>query len=378
MDFKGKYASCEVMIDEIDQTAVQQIYGFLNCEVFEGAQIRIMPDVHAGIGSVIGFTATLGSKIIPNVVGVDIGCGIASYCLGAMAWSDFFAAFDRHVRESVPCGFAVHDARQKFPRQADPLLTRIAAVARETEQDEARVLRSLGTLGGGNHFIELGKDDNRRVWLTIHTGSRNFGLKIAEYHQGKASRSPGKGDVLAYLEGEEAERYLDHMKVAQEYALFNRVLIARALVGFFMEEARDNWERMQIEKVESIHNYIDFGDRIIRKGAIAAHEGQRVVIPWNMRDGLIIGRGKGNANWNWSAPHGAGRVMSRGAARKKLDVADFEKTMEGIWTTCVGKATLDEAPMVYKDAETIRQAIGDTVDVELTVKPLYNFKASDQ
>jgi len=377
MNYQGKHASCEVMIDDIDQSTVQQIYGFLNCEVFAGSQIRIMPDVHAGIGSVIGFTATLGKKIIPNVVGVDIGCGIASYCLGRGMPLDF-DALDKHVRESVPSGFSVHDARPKFPGLAEDLISQVVRVARETEQDEARVLRSLGTLGGGNHFIELGKDGDKRVWLTIHTGSRNFGLKVAEYHQGMASRKPGKGDVLAYLEGEEAALYYEHMKVAQEYALLNRVLIARALVGFFMAEARDDWEHMQIEKVESIHNYIDFDDRIIRKGAIAAHEGQRVVIPWNMRDGLIIGRGKGNANWNWSAPHGAGRVMSRGAARKKLDVADFEKTMKGIWTSCVGKATLDEAPMVYKDAETIRQAIGDTVDVELTVKPLYNFKASDQ
>ncbi len=382
MNFTGKYAFCEVMIDEIDQTAVQQIYGFLNCAVFEGSRIRIMPDVHAGIGSVIGFTATLGGKIIPNVVGVDIGCGIASYCLGASADNmgrlNAFEEFDCHVRASVPSGFSVHDSRPRFPEQADPLLSKVAAVARETEQDEARVLRSLGTLGGGNHFIELGKDENRCAWLTIHTGSRNFGLKIAEYHQRKAGRTPGKGDVLAYLEGEEAEAYLQHMKVAQEYALWNRVLIARALVGFFLEEACDDWEHMQIEKVESIHNYIDFGDKIIRKGAIAAHVGQRVVIPWNMRDGLIIGRGKGNEDWNWSAPHGAGRVMSRGAARRKLDVADFEKTMEGIWTSCVGKATLDEAPMVYKDPDTIQRAIGDTVDVELTVKPLYNFKAHDQ
>jgi len=381
MNFTGKYASCEVMIDDIDQSAVQQIYGFLNCEVFAGSQIRIMPDVHAGIGSVIGFTATLGEKIIPNVVGVDIGCGIASYCLGRGMPLDF-DALDKHVRKSVPSGFSVHVARPKFLGLADDLLSQAARVAHETEQDEARVLRSLGTLGGGNHFIELGKDENRDAWLTIHTGSRNFGLKVAEYHQRKASRMPGKGDVLAYLEGEEAALYYEHMKVAQEYARMNRVLIARALISFFMPEAWDAWEKTweerELDVVESIHNYIDFEDRIIRKGAISAHEGQRVVIPWNMRDGLIIGRGKGNANWNWSAPHGAGRVMSRGAARKKLDVADFAKTMEGIWTSCVGKATLDEAPMVYKDPNTIEQAIGDTVDVELTVKPLYNFKASDQ
>lgn len=371
--FVGKYASCEVMIDEVEATAQAQIISFLNCEVFKGSKICIMPDVHAGIGSVIGFTATMTDKIIPNVVGVDIGCGIASHCIGHLPGSDFFAEFDGHLRQCVPSGFSIRDARPKWSAEDGEVVDAVVAVARATDQDEARVLRSLGTLGGGNHFIELGKDDDKRFWLTIHTGSRNFGLQIANYHQAKASKMPGKGDVLAHLEGEEAALYYEHMKVAQKFALLNRKLIAQALIGFFraQHELPD-----EIEKVESIHNYIDFGDNVIRKGAIAAHEGQRVVIPWNMRDGLIIGRGKGNAAWNQSAPHGAGRLMSRGAARKKLDVDAYEKTMQGIWSSCVGKATLDEAPMVYKDPVTIREAIGDTVDIELTVKPLYNFKAS--
>jgi tRNA-splicing ligase RtcB (3'-phosphate/5'-hydroxy nucleic acid ligase) len=368
MHFEGKYATCEVMIEEIDESARQQIKTFLDCPAFANARIRIMPDVHAGIGSVIGFTATLGARVIPNVVGVDIGCGIASHCLGRLPWSDFFEPLDRHIRANVPSGFDIRDACPLWPDTESDLIDAVVKVAGETGQDEKRVLRSLGTLGGGNHFIELGKDDGKRVWLTIHTGSRNFGLRIANHHQALAG---DKGNPLACLEIAESARYCEHMRIAQRYAQLNRRIIALHILDFFREH---HGVEGVSETVESIHNYIDFDDRMIRKGAIAAHRGQRVVIPWNMRDGLVIGTGKGNHDWNFSAPHGAGRVMSRGQARKKLDVGEFEKSMNGVWSSCVGKATLDEAPMVYKDAVTIRQAIGDTVDVEMTVKPLYNFK----
>jgi RNA-splicing ligase RtcB len=356
------------MLDEIEPEALQQIYNFLNCPAFEGAKIRIMPDVHAGAGAVIGFTSTLTDKIIPNVIGVDIGCGVLTVNLGAIQGIDF-VALDNHIRTYIPSGFNVNS-------RVDPLLGQEAEVyrrvARETEQDEDRVLKSLKSLGGGNHYLEVGRDQNGNVWVTLHSGSRNFGLKIANWHQAKAVKTVGKGRGLEWLEGERATDYLEHMKIAQQYAAQNRRLMAEEILKFFGKKLAS------LELVESVHNYINFQDRILRKGAISAHEGERVVIPWNMRDGMILGRGKGNPEWNFSAPHGAGRVMGRGQAKRTLDLEDFKKTMDGIWTSCVNKDTLDESPMVYKDPAMIQAAIADTVDIELTVKPLYNFKASEE
>ena len=368
LEYIGKYASCHVMIDEVEEACVTQIYGFLNCPAFEGMTIRLMPDLHAGAGAVIGFTGTLTDKIVPNVIGVDIGCGVASYRLGQLRNINF-PELDQYIREHVPNGFNVNE---RLDKKIDDTSDEYRKVARATDQDEHRVVRSLKSLGGGNHFIEVGQDQNGDVWLTIHSGSRNFGLKIALWHQAKAVKTVGKGRGLEWLEGDEAQLYLDHMKVAQQFASQNRRLMAQQILRFFGMGVD------VIETVESVHNYINFEDRIIRKGAISAHEGERVIIPWNMRDGLVLGRGKGNAEWNYSAPHGAGRVMGRGVAKKTLDVEVFKESMQGVWSSCVGKNTLDESPMVYKDHAKIQAAIGDTVDVELTVKPLYNFKAGEE
>jgi RNA-splicing ligase RtcB len=365
LDFTGKYASCRVMIDDVEEEAVKQIYGFLNCPAFEGAKIRVMPDVHAGAGAVVGFTSTLVDKVIPNVIGVDIGCGVSSYRLGPLENVDF-DGLDRHIRENVPSGFNVNERLE--PKFFD-ISDKYRAVARATEQDEGRVVRSLKSLGGGNHFIEVGRDQNGDLWLTIHSGSRNFGLKIALWHQAKAIKTVGKGRGLEWLEGEDAQAYLGHMKIAQEFASDNRRLMADAILRFFGMGVKS------AESVESIHNYINFADKIVRKGAISAHAGERVIIPWNMRDGLIIGRGKGSEDWNFSAPHGAGRTMARGRAKRELELEDFQSAMEGIWTKCVTKDTIDESPMAYKDHKKIQGAIGDTVDIELTVKPVYSFKA---
>jgi tRNA-splicing ligase RtcB (3'-phosphate/5'-hydroxy nucleic acid ligase) len=370
LNLTGKYASCTVMIDAVEPAALQQIYSFLNCPAFEGAKIRIMPDVHAGAGAVIGFTATLGERIVPNVVGVDIGCGILSICLGEHEGIDF-PALDAFIREEIPCGFNVHERTPKIVEH-DLLWRRVEEVANRTLQDSRRVAKSLGTLGGGNHFIELGFDANTECyWLTVHTGSRNLGLRVAEHHQKIAKTLHPHGD-LSWLEGGESAQYLHDMKVCQEYAAENRRRIARKIYeGFFGRL----WLG-PLYAVESVHNYIDFEDGIIRKGAIRAHAGQAVVIPWNMRDGLILGRGKGNENWNQSAPHGAGRVMGRGAAKRSLSVDEYQKSMSGIWSSCVGEGTIDESPMVYKPAEEILAAIGETVEVEHVIKPVYNFKAS--
>jgi RNA-splicing ligase RtcB len=380
LEFSGKYASCKVMIDSVEETAIKQIRAFLDCPAFEGAKIRIMPDVHAGAGAVIGFTSSLTDKIIPNVVGVDIGCGIASINLGVREVD--FAAFDAFVRANVPRhratrrerghhrlgGFSIHE---KLPDlENDDFLSSVHDVSNRTDQHQDRVLRSLGTLGGGNHFIELGQDEVGATWLTVHTGSRNFGLRVATWHQDVAVKACGEMGGLEWLEGDAATTYRCHMMVAQSYAALNREIIFQRLVeGFFAVPLGE------APMVESIHNYIDFRDRTIRKGAIAAHAGQQVVIPWNMRDGLIIGVGKGAADWNESAPHGAGRVMGRGQAKRTLKVEDFTATMAGVWSSCVGTKTLDEAPMVYKDHDAIEAALGDTVEILHHVKPVYNFKA---
>ena len=368
LDYQGKYASCRVMIDDVEEECVKQIYGFLNCPAFEGSNIRLMPDLHAGAGAVIGFTGTLTDKIIPNVIGVDIGCGVSSYRLsGVSEWVNF-EELDKYIRQHIPSGFNVNE---RIHPKIEETSEDYRRVSKETEQDEQRVVKSLKSLGGGNHFLEVGKDQNGSLWLTVHSGSRNFGLKIANWHQAKAIKTVGRGHGLEWLEGEAAQNYLEHMKIAQRFASQNRMLMAEQILRFFSLKISD------VECVESIHNYINFEDKILRKGAISAHAGERVIIPWNMRDGLIIGRGKGNPEWNFSAPHGAGRVMGRGQAKRTLDLEEFKTSMEGIWSSCIGKDTLDESPMVYKDHEMIQAAIGDTVDIELTVKPMYNFKAGE-
>jgi RNA-splicing ligase RtcB len=323
---------------------------------------------HAGAGAVIGFTSTLGSKVIPNVIGVDIGCGISSYNMGKIDLN--FEEVDKIIKDNIPSGFSVREKPlqkyllDKFDHKN--LLEKVEEICTRTNQDYNRVERSLGTLGGGNHFIEIGEDQNGDKWLTVHTGSRNFGLKVALFHQNIAKKSNPNGD-LSYLEGAEADAYYHDMKVAQEYAEANRVVIATDILR--------NLRARHTEMVESVHNYINFNQGIVRKGAISAAAGERVVIPWNMRDGLVLGVGKGNEDWNSSAPHGAGRVMGRVVAKKTLDIEDFKKSMEGIWTSCVSQETLDESPMVYKNHEEIETHLHETVEVTHRVKPLYNFKA---
>lgn len=371
LEYRGKYTSCLVMIDDIEETAVTQIYNFLNSPAFAGSKIRIMPDVHAGIGAVVGFTGTLTDRVIPNVVGVDIGCGVSSVCLGDK-WVVDLEKLDRFIRTEIPSGPTVHE-RAKVSGE---VLEEFVCTSYETEQESPRVIRSLRTLGGGNHFIELGTDQNMKLWLTIHTGSRNFGLKIAQFHQRKAVTTVGKGSGLEWLEGKDRELYLRHMEVAQRYAAYNRKSIQETITSGFFGFSRQTLAEFAEHTVESVHNYIDFQDNMIRKGAISAHKGQRVVIPWNMRDGLVIGVGKGNPEWNQSAPHGAGRVLARGQAKRTLQLEDFEKSMNGIWTSCVSLDTIDESPMAYKSDTLIRDAIADTVEVTHTIKPIYNFKAS--
>ena len=251
-------------------------------------------------------------------------------------------------------------------------LSEVNSISKMTEQRPDYVMQSLGTLGGGNHFWECSLDENGDKWLSIHSGSRNYGLKIANWHQKKAIVIHGKMNGLEYLEGDDAKLYFEHMKNAQVFASLNRQVMAYSVIRSL------ELDSFALESVESVHNYIDFEQGVIRKGAISALKGERVVIPWNMRDGMIIGEGKGNPDWNNSAPHGAGRVMSRSAAKKNLSMDEFKKEMGGVWSSCISENTLDEAPMAYKDHSKIASLISPTVDVKLHLKPIYNFKAEEK
>lgn len=410
----------KIFTDNIEESAFEQIKELLSIDVFSDKKIRIMPDVHAGAGCVIGFTGDLGNKVIPNIVGVDIGCGMRILNLGKLADIDYHA-FHEHIRSNVPSGKIVREDKFGFKplvgeemeiyREAKKLVTELFCY-RELK-DSVRINKSIGSLGGGNHFIELDKDDEENVYLVIHTGSRNLGKQVAEIYQAKAvkhltagadefedtikrtieeykaagrrselqgvikkmrksmeGRLPAVRPDLCYLEGEGREHYLHDMRICQRWAVMNRKLIALLLVKFFGSqrlEAAHPWE--------SVHNYIS-DDNIIRKGSISAAEGERCIIPLNMRDGSLLCIGKGNPDWNCSAPHGAGRVLSRTQAYEKITMEDFKASMQGIYSESVNDFTRDESPMVYKPASEIIANIGDTVTIDTIVRPIFNFKAS--
>lgn len=410
----------KIFTDNVEESAFEQIKELLSIDVFSDKKIRIMPDVHAGAGCVIGFTGDLGDKVIPNIVGVDIGCGMRILNLGRLADIDYHS-FHEHIRSNVPSGKIVREDKFGFKplvgeemeiyRKAKELVTELYCY-RELK-DSGRLNKSIGTLGGGNHFIELDKDDEENVYLVIHTGSRNLGKQVAEIYQAKAvkhltagadefeettkrtieeykaagrrselqgvikkmrksmeGRLPAVRPDLCYLEGEGREHYLHDMRICQRWAVLNRKLIALLLVKFFGSqrlEAAHPWE--------SVHNYIS-DDNIIRKGSISAAEGERCIIPLNMRDGSLLCTGKGNPDWNCSAPHGAGRVLSRTQAYEKITMEDFETSMQGIYSESVNDFTRDESPMVYKPAQEIIANIGDTVTVDTIIRPIFNFKAS--
>jgi tRNA-splicing ligase RtcB (3'-phosphate/5'-hydroxy nucleic acid ligase) len=392
--FKGGCAEARVFTVELEPEATKQIYGFLNCPAFEGAQIRIMPDCHAGAGAVIGFTAPVGDKIIPNVIGVDIGCGVVmardnGAIEGFLESEGGFAAIDAAIRKNVPSGFKHREQPYNFIGEVfdktieahhgvdlSEFWRDIEAIARKIDQPVAKIINQIGTLGGGNHFIELDRATDGTLGLTVHSGSRNFGLRVAQYHQQKAQDIMAGGNRrndLAWLEGDDAREYLADMRVAQTFARLNRLVILDAIVSAMGSVVR------HFERIEAVHNYIG-DDNIIRKGAVSARKGEQVIIPWNMRDGLIVGVGLGNGEWNNSAPHGSGRRMSRGKARRTLDVGAFGESMEsaGVWSSCVGVDTLDEAPEAYKPTAEILDAIGDTVKITDSYKPIYNFKSGKE
>ena len=355
-------ADVKIFASHVEQSCLDQIQEVANCEAFMGARIRIMPDCHSGKGCVIGFTADYMSNAVPNLVGVDIGCGMYVRKLADKITD--FEKFDKAVREVVPMGFEVND-RYMFSLSDDYDFLCFSKL-----KNKGRIEQSLGTLGGGNHFIEVDEAQDGSQYLVIHTGSRNLGLQVCNIYQRLAEkRCADKGlKDLAYLCYEDKDHYLHDMKQAQKFARANRERIADAIAGKF---------GLQFDKSMSwhtVHNYIDdYGT--VRKGAISALTHEWVIIPLNMRDGCIIGSGKGNTDWNCSAPHRAGRVMSRHEAFKELDVEKFKQQMEGIYSTSVCKETIDEAPDTYKRAVDIIPWLRHTVDIKDVLIPKYNAKA---
>lgn len=405
IEIKGTYTNAIVYTDVVEDTALEQIKTLCDQSFVENCKIRIMPDVHAGAGCVIGFTADLNQRVIPNIVGVDIGCGMLCVNLGKSPID--FVKLDEIIRKYVPNGFDVHPGR----------ITRFPAIQElrcyRSLKDTRRFERSIGTLGGGNHFIEIDMDDDENHYLVIHTGSRNLGKQIADYYQNLAydlmrgkdklfeqreqiikeyKEAGRKSEIqaalvalansfeakeiktpkeLCYLEGSYRDDYLHDMNIAQEFAKLNRRMIAETIIQHMFDMKLDDFDHF-----ETIHNYIDHENNMIRKGAVSAKEGEILLIPINMRDGSLICVGKGNDEWNCSAPHGAGRLYSRGKAKELFTVDEFANTMDGIFSTSINSDTLDECPMAYKSMEDITKNIADTVDIIKTIHPLYNFKAS--
>lgn len=344
----------KVFAKTFENEAKLQIEELCNFEPYLESKIRIMPDAHAGKGCTVGTTMTIIDKITPNLVGVDIGCGMLTIELGCIDLD--LSKLDEVVSKHVPSGFNTH---QKPMQYFD-----FREITCKDSIDIERAWNSIGTLGGGNHFIEIAKSEtNGWLYLIIHSGSRKLGKDICEYHQKVAGSSD-----LSYLFGDKMGAYLYDMRIAQEFAQVNREEIAKIIIR---DMGIENYGR----KMHTIHNYIDFDRMILRKGAVSANYGERLLIPINMRDGSLLCRGKGNADWNFSAPHGAGRLMSRSKAKKILDMENFKSGMDGIYTSSICEATIDEAPMAYKPMQEIIDCISDAVEVIDILKPIYNFKA---
>ena len=366
IELRGKYAQARVFTDVVDQESISQVISLLNQPYASGSRVRMMPDIHAGAGCTVGTTMTIGDKVCPNLVGVDIGCGMETVILKDKHME--LQKLDKLIRSEIPSGFAIRQRPHRFAKEIDLEELRCAK-----HVDLLRAEKSIGTLGGGNHFIEANRDDEGRLYLVIHSGSRRLGLEIANYYQNEGFQAlAGEGYVpkpLAWVEGKLLEDYLHDMAIAQRYADLNRrAMMDTILKGMGLKAA---------DRFTTIHNYIDLEAGILRKGAVSAKAGERLLIPINMRDGSLICLGRGNEDWNCSAPHGAGRLMSRSAAKQSFTVSDFKKQMQGIYTTSVGAATLDECPMAYKSMEDIVDNIGPTAQIVNIIKPIYNFKAGN-
>lgn len=392
----------KVFTEVVEETALEQIKMLCDQEFSSGSRIRIMPDVHAGAGCTIGTTMTIRDKAVPNLVGVDIGCGMETIRIGNSHIE--LEKLDKLIYEKIPSGFNIRKEPHPYNEQIDLNKLR-CKMAGKINLD--RAVRSLGTLGGGNHFIEVDRDTEGKFYLVVHSGSRHLGLEVAHFYQNEAYKalngnSPADVDTLikeykaagrekeiqkalkelkaqvtttvpkalAYCEGELLEDYIHDMTLVQRFAMLNRKAM--------MDEMIRGMKLKVEEQFTTIHNYIDTENMILRKGAVSAKAGEKLLIPINMRDGSLICVGKGNEDWNCSAPHGAGRLMSRTQAKKSYTVSEFRKEMEGIYTTSVNTETLDECPMAYKRMQDIVDNIGDTAGILSVIKPVYNFKAGEE
>lgn len=401
-ELNGKYGTAKIFTDNTDDETISQLINLLNQEFTQDLKIRIMPDTHAGKGCVIGTTMTINDKIVPNLVGVDIGCGMKVVKLAGIKKEKLdLNKLDEVIRSHVPSGF---DIREKKHRFFEKVKISSLHCADDGDINFERAEKSLGSLGGGNHFIEINEDEKGDMYLVIHSGSRYLGKQVAKYYQDRAWNrisNYGRNDIiqnkikelkeanrekdiqqeimklkhlmplvpkeLAYVETDLFDMYIDDMKLTQEYAYWNREAIAETIMRFMNLEAEETFQ--------TIHNYIDTEKMILRKGAVSAEYGEKLIIPINMRDGSLICVGKGNPDWNNSAPHGAGRIMSRAKAKESVSLEEYEESMKGIYTTCVGMGTIDESPMAYKPMQEIMDNIQDTVEIVKVIKPVYNFKA---
>lgn len=394
IELRGKYNEAIVFTENIEGEAVNQIIELCNQEFASESKIRMMPDVHAGAGCTIGTTMTIKDKVVPNLVGVDIGCGML--CVKLKEKEIDFQMLDDVIRKFVPSGANIRETVHKFSDKV-----KIENLRCKSFVNLNKAYKSIGTLGGGNHFLEVNKDSEGNLYLVVHTGSRNLGMQVATFYQNLAYKTlmdnrdeklklineykalgkeeeiqkalknikkPKVSKEMAYLEGKNLEDYLHDINIVQMFSNENRKAIAETILN--------KTGLTEVESFTTIHNYIDLDNSILRKGAISAQKGEIVLIPINMRDGSIIAIGKGNENWNYSAPHGAGRLMSRSKAKEKVSLDEFVETMKDVWSTSVCESTLDESPMAYKPIEDILSNISDTVDVIDIIKPLYNYKAN--
>ncbi len=400
IEIQGKYNSAKIFTEVVDDASLAQVKLLCDQSFTAGSRIRLMPDIHAGAGCTIGTTMTITDRVVPNLVGVDIGCGMETVRLRETRLE--LQKLDKLIQAQIPSGFDIRATPHPYLEQID-----LSSLCCARHVDLRRAERSIGTLGGGNHFIEVDRDEEGALYLVVHSGSRHLGVEVAKYYQEagyKALSSPDKADVdaliarlkaegreqdiqqelsrlkasastdipraLAYVSGELFTQYIHDMKLVQQFAALNRQAMVREIVRGM---------KLHIEEqFTTIHNYIDTDQMILRKGAVSAAAGERLLIPINMRDGSLLCRGKGNPDWNFSAPHGAGRLMSRAQARQSFTVSAFKKEMADVYTTTVGKATLDECPMAYKDMKDILDNIGPTAEVEKIIRPIYNFKAGEE
>lgn len=398
-EIKGEFATAKVFTDKIEEVAITQIKTLCDMAYSKDSKIRIMPDVHAGAGCTIGTTMTISDKIVPNLVGVDIGCGMETFQISNKHIE--LQKLDKLIHEKIPSGMNVRNTPHKYNNEID-----LSELICRDDVNIDRAQKSIGTLGGGNHFIEADKDEEGNIYIVIHSGSRHIGNEVAKLYQDLGYKYLNGNDKhsvdklisdykekgrekeiqsainelksqvltniphdLAYVSGELFEDYIHDMKIIQHFAMLNRKAMA--------DEIMRGMKLDVVDQFTTIHNYIDTDNMILRKGAVSAQKDEKLLIPINMRDGSLICIGKGNEDWNFSAPHGAGRLMSRTKAKNSFTVSEFKKQMQDVYSTSVNKETLDECPMAYKDMKDIVNNIGPTAVIMKTIKPIYNFKAGE-